>query len=166
MATGKPPSVGRISHLGWMALAAAALAFVFIPAPASSNTPQDRHIHIEASSFEYNPAVIAVNPGDRVTFELAASDVVHGLFLDGYEVSVTADPGQPARLTFVADRPGAFRFRCSVTCGPLHPFMTGRLQVGPNWLLWRAVGLAVVAAIGGVAQANRRQPAAGPEARA
>jgi hypothetical protein len=40
---------------------------------------------------------------------------------------------------------GTFRFRCSVTCGPLHPLMIGKIQVGDNALLWRAGGLAVLA---------------------
>ena len=124
----------------------AALAVALVPAPNGYASPTDRHIRVEASSFAYAPATIAVNPGDRVTLELAATDVVHGLYLDGYDLNLTADPGQTTRLTFTADRPGAFRFRCSVTCGALHPFMIGKLSVGPNWLLWRAVGLAVVAA--------------------
>ncbi len=161
MVAGKPLSAVRPSWLGWIALAAAALAVAFVPPPSSSYPPTERHIHLEASSFDYSPAVIAVNPGDRVTLELASSDVVHGIFLDGYELSVTADPGQPARLSFVADRSGTFRFRCSVTCGPLHPFMAGKLQVGPNWLFWRAVGLAGVAAISGAALVHRRRSAAG-----
>jgi nitrous oxide reductase len=127
----------------------AALAVAVAPAPASSAAPADRHIRIEASSFEYAPAGLHVNPGDRVTLELAAQDVVHGLYLDGYGLNVEAEPGQPGRITFVADRPGAFRFRCSVTCGPLHPFMIGRLDVGPNWLLLRGVLLALLAALAG-----------------
>ena len=128
----------------------AALAIVVAPAPAGYSEPADRLIRVEASSYQYTPADLTVNPGDRVTIELAATDVVHGLYLDGYDLNVTADPGQPARLTFLADKPGAFRFRCSVTCGALHPFMIGKLSVGPNWLLWRAIGLAIVAAFAGV----------------
>ncbi len=125
----------------------AALAIAFLPSPPSAAAPVDRHIRIEASSFEYAPATIQVNPGDTVTIDLVATDVVHGLYLDGYGLNLTADPGQTSTLTFVADRPGSFRFRCSVTCGPLHPFMIGKLNVGINWLLWRAVGLAVLALI-------------------
>jgi heme/copper-type cytochrome/quinol oxidase subunit 2 len=89
-----------------------------------------------------------VNPGDRVTIELQSTDVVHGLYVDGYQVAQTVDPGQTARLTFVADRAGTFRLRCSVTCGPLHPFMIGKLVVGSNALLWRAAGLALLALAG------------------
>lgn len=154
MATGKPLSLR--TFVSWTALAVAALALAFVPPPQAGKSPVHRYIRVAASSFEYAPAVIAVNPGDQVTLELVSTDVVHGLFLDGYELSVTAEPGQPARLTFVADRPGAFRIRCSVTCGPLHPFMAGKLQVGPNWLYWRAAGLVLVAAAGGAWIAGRR----------
>jgi nitrous oxide reductase len=82
---------------------------------------------------------------DRVTIELTATDVVHGLSIDGYNLSTTADPGQTARLTFIADQEGSFRFRCTVTCGNLHPFMIGKLHVGQNTLLWRASGLSILA---------------------
>ena len=40
--------------------------------------------------------------------------------------------------------------RCSVTCGALHPFMIGKFNVGSNDLLWRAIGLGVLAVIAGV----------------
>ena len=139
-----------------LALALAALAVAFFPAPTSLAAPTDRHIHLEASSFAYAPAEIAVNPGDRVTIEFKAADVVHGLYLDGYRLNLIAEPGQTARLTFVADRPGTFRFRCSVTCGPLHPFMIGKLSVGPNWLLYRAIGLSFLSVIAGLPLIKRQ----------
>ena len=125
-----------------------ALVVLFTPFPAAAIPPQDRVFHLQASRFEYSPSVLAVNPGDRVTIELTATDVVHGLSIDGYNLATTADPGQTARLTFVADRQGSFRFRCTVTCGNLHPFMIGKLEVGSNSLLLRAVilsGLGLVA---------------------
>ena len=125
----------------WAVIGGLALAVLFIPIPAAATTPAERTIHIDAQRFEYTPAVLVVNPGDRVTIELAATDVVHGLSIDGYNLSVMADPGQTARLTFVADREGSYRFRCTVTCGNLHPFMIGKLEVGQNTLLWRAIGL-------------------------
>ena len=127
-----------------------ALAIAFVPFPIASAAPTDRHFRIEASSFQYTPEAITVNPGDHVTIDLAATDVVHGLYIDGYELNVTADPGQTASLSFVADRSGTFRFRCSVTCGALHPFMIGKLNVGSNELLWRGLGFAMLAAVAGV----------------
>ena len=131
--------------------AALALAIIlFVPLPAATSSPATHVIRVEASSFEYDPAVVRVNPGDHVTFEVVATDVVHGQYLDGYDEAVTADPGQTARFSFVADRPGVYRFRCSVTCGPLHPFMIGKLYVGQGTLWWRGLAALVVAAAASV----------------
>lgn len=132
----------RIAFGFLMAGMAALVAFVPFPAPASSSTV--RTLRVEAGQFAFAPALLRVEPGDRVILELVATDVVHGLYLDGYDLSLSADPGQTARLAFTADRPGVFRFRCSITCGALHPFMLGKLQVGRNDLLWRGAGLIVV----------------------
>lgn len=151
-----PASVRRPSAvLGWLVLALAVLAIGLWPAPSSLAAPSDRRLRVEASQFAFAPAILHANPGDRVTIEVVATDVEHGLFLDGFGLRLTAQPGQTARLTFVADRTGSFRFRCSVTCGALHPFMIGRLSVGPNWLFYRAAGLAVLAVIAGVWVARR-----------
>lgn len=51
------------------------------------------------------------------------------------------------QLSFVADRQGSFRFRCTVTRANLHRFMIGKLQIGQNALQWRAVVLAVLALV-------------------
>ena len=118
------------------------MLIAFIPFPAGATAPVERTFQIKASRFEYSPAVLAVNPGDQVTIELTATDVVHGLSIDGYNLAISSDPGQTTRLTFVADRQGSFRFRCTETCGNMHPFMIGKLEVGSNTLLWRAVALA------------------------
>ena len=134
----------------WLALSGMALLIMVLPMPVTATTPVERTFQIEASQFTYSPAVLSVNPGDRVTIELLATDVVHGLSIDGYKLETTSDPGQTARLTFVADRQGSFRFRCTVTCGNLHPFMIGKLQVGQNELLWRGALLAGLALIAGV----------------
>jgi hypothetical protein len=82
-----------------------------------------------------------------VTVELVSTDVVHGFSLDGYNFELKADPGQTATGIFVADKAGDFRFRCSVACGNLHPFMIGKLRVGPNFLLARGIGLGLLAVI-------------------
>jgi cytochrome c oxidase subunit 2 len=125
--------------------------------PKSAPAPQTtQEITIEADDFTYTPTTIKVQQGDIVTLRFAPQDVVHGLAIDGYDVNLVADPGQPAEVTFVADRSGTFRFRCSVSCGSLHPFMTGELHVGPNTFVWRAVALTLLAAFGGSALFWRR----------
>jgi heme/copper-type cytochrome/quinol oxidase subunit 2 len=122
----------------------AGLVVAFAPLPVRPITPVEKEFHIEASQFAYSPGEISVNPGDKVTIKLVATDVVHGLYVDGYGVSVTADPGQTATLTFVADKPGSFRLRCNVTCGAMHPFMIGKLNVGGNTWLYRSIALAFI----------------------
>jgi heme/copper-type cytochrome/quinol oxidase subunit 2 len=118
------------------------LVVAFAPLPAHISTPIERIFRVEASQFAYQPGEINVNPGDKVTIELVSTDVVHGLYVDGYGLSVKADPGQTATLTFVADKAGAFRLRCNVTCGAMHPFMIGKLNVGANTWFYRSIALA------------------------
>jgi len=127
------------------------LLILFIPLSYKKTAPLERHFRIEASMFQFDPGVIKVNPGDRVTIDLVSTDVVHGFSLDGYDFSFEADPGQTKTATFIANQTGVFRFRCLVPCGNLHPFMIGKLQVGPNVNLVRGIALAfsaIVAAIG------------------
>ena len=133
----------------WIVIGLLALVILFVPDPIALAARIEQHFRIEASQLQYTPETIQVHPGDHVTIDLVSTDVVHGLYIDGYDLNVTADPGQTATLSFVADRSGSFRFRCSVTCGALHPFMIGKLTVGSNDLLWRAIGLGVLAVIAG-----------------
>ncbi|HIQ04269.1 MAG TPA: hypothetical protein EYH31_01075, partial [Anaerolineae bacterium] len=123
-----------------------ALALVVVPAPALSS-PTARYINLDATQFQFTPARLRVNQGDRVIITLTASDVVHGFYLDGYSLKTRVEPGIAQRIEFVADRPGKFRYRCSVSCGPLHPFMIGELVVNPNTPFWRAIGLTLTATI-------------------
>lgn len=126
----------------------AGLAVAFAPLPLPSIAPQERTFRIDARQFAYSPSELKVNAGDKVTIKLVSTDVVHGLYIDGYDVSVKADPGQTKTLTFTANQPGSFRFRCNVTCGAMHPFMIGKLTVGTNYWLFRSIGLAVVGVLG------------------
>jgi heme/copper-type cytochrome/quinol oxidase subunit 2 len=131
----------------WIAVGLVSVLILAIPLPLNPGKPTDRTFHIEASRFQFAPESLSVNPGDRVTIEVTSTDVVHGLSIDGYNVNLTADPGQTVRVTFIADRPGSFRFRCSVACGNMHPFMLGKLYVGPDTLLVRGILLAVMAVL-------------------
>jgi len=128
----------------------AGLVVAFVPLPVPSITPQERIFEIDARQYAYSPSELQVNQGDTVTIRLVSTDVVHGLYVDGYDVSAEADPGQTATLTFTADKAGSFRFRCNVTCGAMHPFMIGKLTVGNNSWLYRSIGLATLAIFGTV----------------
>ncbi len=124
-----------------------ALAILALPIPASA-APQTRIVALNAEQYQFTPGRLYVNQGDRVIITLTASDVVHGFYLDGYGLKTRVEPGVSQRIEFVADRPGKFRYRCSVACGPIHPFMIGELVVGPNIPFWRIVGVMLVATAG------------------
>ena len=134
----------------------AGLAVAFTPLPIPAIAPQVRMLRpssaqafrIDARQFAYSPSELTVNTGDTITIQLVSTDVVHGLYVDGYNISIEADPGQTATLTFIADKPGSFRIRCNVTCGAMHPFMIGKLMVGGNHWLLRSIGLAALAVVG------------------
>ena len=134
---------------------AAVLLAAFIPLPVPTPNPIERTIRVEASRFAYQPGIIRVNPGDRITIELTSVDVVHGLSVDGYNVELQADPGRVSSVSFIANNEGTFRLRCSVTCGDMHPFMVGKLQVGPNTLLMRASFLSVMLTAIGLSRSSR-----------
>ena len=137
-------------------LALAGLVVAFVPLPVPATTPQARTFRIEAGQFAYSPSELNVNPGDTVNLQLVSTDVVHGLYVDGYDLFVEADPGQSATLTFTADKPGSYRFRCNVTCGAMHPFMIGKLTVGTNDWLYRSIGLSVLAIFGVVISTKQK----------
>ncbi|HLC35646.1 MAG TPA: cupredoxin domain-containing protein [Anaerolineales bacterium] len=143
MITDRRPRFARLISWGLIASAAAALAL--IPLPLVRTAPRHVTLRVEAAQFAFAPSELSVNAGDTVTLELVSTDVVHGLYVDQYDLGMEADPGQTSRLTFVADKPGSFRIRCNVACGQYHPFMIGRLTVGTPIAFWRAAGLALLA---------------------
>jgi cytochrome c oxidase subunit 2 len=117
------------------------LIITFFPLPRFQGVSGNKVYDIEASQFQFNPGTIRVQPGDKITLNLTAVDVAHGLHLDSYDLELYADPGQTDSLTFTADQEGTFKFRCSVSCGSLHPFMIGKIQVGNNLTFLRGAGI-------------------------
>lgn len=148
--------------LGLFLLAGGLLGF--LPAHFPAAQPRERSFTITAHKYAYEPAVLHVNRGDRVHIRLLAKDVTHGFYLEGYDLDAKMRPDDPdfwlrrpskgekyekaQEISFVAKRPGKFRYRCSTTCGYMHPFMQGELIVSPNYLFSTSVGLSVGLAAG------------------
>ena len=146
---------------GAFGCAAAAFAVGLFP---GRDKPRRHTINVVARRYAFEPAVIRVERGDEVRLRFASKDVVHGFRLEGYDVDVTIEPlrrevmlrrdgGTPEavqEVAFVATRAGKFRYRCSKTCGAMHPFMAGELIVGPNHLLHAASAAAVGLLAGGL----------------
>jgi plastocyanin len=142
---------------------------LFAPLPLHAGQQAEHHLTLEARSFAFEPAVIQVNQGERVILDLESVDVTHGVYIDGYGVEAVSEPGHKAHLEFVADRVGKFKYRCSLACGPMHPFMIGELVVRPNIPYWRGVALALLAAVGSVAylwKSQSRQAPTNPDPQA
>lgn len=119
-----------------------------VPISMASAGPRVQQVDVKASLFAWDPPVIRVHQGDKVVMNLTSQDIVHGLYLDGYDENVEVTPGKITRLEFVADKAGKFRFRCSFTCGNMHPFMIGEMVVEDNSTYSGAIGLTVLAAVG------------------
>lgn len=117
--------------------------------PTHNTTEAREHvIDLYASQFEFAPGRIEVNQGDTLVFNLHARDVVHGLYIDGYGIEQRVTPGVMQTVKLTAEQVGKFRYRCSVSCGALHPFMIGELIVRPNSPLWKSVFLTLIALSG------------------
>ncbi|MBI2923859.1 MAG: hypothetical protein HYY18_22605 [Planctomycetes bacterium] len=151
--------MSRSELLRWGAGVLVVLASTVIGAwmPRASGPPQVRRIEVKARQYAYDPPTIEVNQGDTVRLKLTSQDVVHGFYLEAYDLQATIMPQSPyvevsrpsrpeekpeklEEVEFVADRTGKFRYRCSHTCGTMHPFMSGELVVKPNRLLGGGVG--------------------------
>ncbi len=136
--------------------------------------PQDRFLTITAHKYAYDPPVVRVNRGDRLHIRLLATDVTHGFYLEGYDLDAKARPENPTfwvqnpsrgegfkeveEISFVANNPGKFRYRCSTTCGYMHPFMQGELIVSPNYLFSTSVGLSLGLVVGILLSLRRTVP--------
>jgi heme/copper-type cytochrome/quinol oxidase subunit 2 len=149
--------MGRAAKLAAAVLVVVGAVAAGIALPRPSAPPQERRIKMIVRQYAYEPAVLKVNQGDTIRLRATSVDVIHGLYLEGFdldikvipdspylEVSHPSRPDEPAEkveeVIFVADRTGKFRYRCSHTCGAMHPFMQGELVVAPNRLLGAGVG--------------------------
>jgi plastocyanin len=131
----------------------------FLSAHIGQAPPQERTITISAHKYAYDPPILRVNRGDRLHIRLVAADVTHGFYLEGYNLDAKARPENPTfwvrrpseggdyeeveELDFIANRTGKFHYRCSITCGYMHPFMQGELIVSPNYLYPTSLGLSL-----------------------
>ena len=184
--------MGLSSGLRWIArfwpvavVAVVCVAAMFTLASGDDPTVTEREISIVARQWGFTPHRIFVNSGDTVVLTLVSLDVVHGFYLEGHGIEAEIRPGKlgfimrdPAieedfreveSVTFVAGLPGKYRYRCSVTCGTLHPFMQGEMIVRPN-VPYRAgivgtfgVALSVFAMMLVAPRRNRKEGGSGGE---
>lgn len=133
-------------------------SLLLLAAPAAGQG--DRVVRVTARQFEFLPGRIVATAGETLTLIFRSDDVTHGVYIDGQGVDEVLTPGAEVTITIVPTTPGKYKIRCSVTCGPLHPFMVGELIVeegGANLAFLGALASALGAAGIGVAYAYRRR---------
>lgn len=166
-------SLARFAGAAAVVGACAAAGVLLQPVPV----PEERRIKMTARQYAFDPPVLRVNRGDTVRLRIRSLDVTHGFYLEAFdldaaiipdspylEVRRPSRPDEPAKkveeIVFVADRGGKFRYRCSHTCGSMHPFMQGELVVAPNRLLAGGIGALVGLLVAGGALALRESAGA------
>ena len=143
--------------LALLAVGALAGGVVLLLAGVGAGARAGREVEVRlfAGRYEFSPPRVSVQAGDRVTFRIRSRDVTHGFAVEGTGIETTVLPGREARVTVPAGRPGKLRYRCSVICGPLHPFMVGELVVEPNrWPLWGGALMVLVGFLAGAGAAR------------
>jgi heme/copper-type cytochrome/quinol oxidase subunit 2 len=96
---------------------------------AANPAPRRIDVVIEGRFGHFTPTEIRANYGDTIHVTLKAMDSAHGFKVEGKDFDITAYPGLPAEVTFVADWVGGKEWFCTFDCGPQHGTMTGMVVV-------------------------------------
>jgi hypothetical protein len=88
--------------------------------------PQQRLIQVTVTGGTMTPGQLQANQGDTLTVSVSA-DKYEEIHLHGYDKHFFPSPGQPATLTFPADKSGNFAIEIEVSSTPL-----GTLNVKPR----------------------------------
>ncbi|MDJ0621149.1 MAG: cytochrome c oxidase subunit II [Calothrix sp. MO_192.B10] len=86
-----------------------------------------------------NAGELHVPVGADVQLNIAATDVIHSLWVPQFRIKQDAIPGMTTRLRFVATKPGTYPIVCTELCGGYHGSMRSQIVVETadefaNWL--------------------------------
>lgn len=109
------PSTTIFPVLGVLILAGLFLLFRPTAPPATPSVPVAApalrlfELRVQQGRLISGPALIQVEQGEPVTLEIT-SDHADELHLHGYDLQLALPAGQPARLSFTAERSGRFEY--------------------------------------------------------
>jgi cytochrome c oxidase subunit II len=93
--------------------------------------PRRYEAHVVSKMWSFKPSPLKVPKGSVVDFYLTSSDVVHGFYIDGTDVNLTAIPNVVNYAQARFDKPGRYQVLCHEYCGSGHHDMVGTIEVTP-----------------------------------
>jgi len=87
--------------------------------------------HVVSKMWSFKPSPLKVPKGAVVDFYLTSTDIVHGLYIDGTDVNLTAIPNAVTYARARFTRPGKYQVICHEYCGSGHHEMYGIVEVTP-----------------------------------
>ncbi|REJ80689.1 MAG: cytochrome C oxidase subunit II [Acidobacteria bacterium] len=84
---------------------------------------------VVAEMFRFEPSVIRVPAGEKVTFRVTSPDVLHGFQVVGTNANVMVAPGYVSEFSLTFPEPGEHLVVCNEYCGLSHHLMSGKLIV-------------------------------------
>lgn len=87
------------------------------PAEASSSSEDTsvKEFTVTGSNYQYEPATLTVNKGDKVKITFKSSGGMHDFVIDEFSVqSKRIGSGEQDIVEFIADKTGTFEYYCSV----------------------------------------------------
>jgi heme/copper-type cytochrome/quinol oxidase subunit 2 len=92
-----------------------------------------REFNITKRQWSITPAVIKVNPGEKVRFIVTSADIKHGFAINELGINLSLEPEVASIHETVVPidiAPGVYTMYCSVFCGIGHPYMKGNIIIG------------------------------------
>lgn len=98
-----------------------------------------RTFNITVEQWAFHPAVIKVNPGEKIRFYVKSNDVFHGFAVNELKVNYSIPSDKTVQINTVVPaeaKDQIYSMYCSVFCGIGHPYFKGQIIVGnPNNLI-------------------------------
>lgn len=93
---------------------------------------EPRKIEVVAHKYAFEPSKIEVKAGEPVELTFRSRDTKHGFVCKELGLAkVVFTKNEPATVTFTAEKPGTYHFKCARFCGLGHPKMKGEIVVTP-----------------------------------
>lgn len=91
--------------------------------------PGEYEAYVVAQAWTFNPRVLEVPVGSKVTIYVTSSDLQHGFKVTDTNINMQVVPGQVSKLVYTFDTVGEFPYLCTEYCGKGHATMYGTVKV-------------------------------------